>query len=304
VPLRTIRSLGEHHLLRTVGACRDARVNVSRRRRLRDAHRIQSSMEMPMPRRRRLMARAPLRMGMKLARLVTVDSMRVCEHDIVLLRYGVTIIGLLLYFARLCAPRLVTLGKGDPLIADAAVLRSLLPVVWFVPWIVPTAMYSLRSQFVRVLYYSLSSVHVILNRVRNLNETARIRLGVRDAPLALALHRDDHAQSRPTNSYTQWASQLSPHNATVFNTQRNRSFPHRSSSPRLFTNATTFLVALLFFTNCIRRAKHTLPHNPTTLRHLSRTTCPRHARSTRPAKTHANGVPFAYTRSGRHDTRR
>jgi len=170
-------------------------------------------------------------------------------------------------------------------------------------------MHSLRFQFVRVLYYSLSSVHVILtralaSRVRNLNETARIRLGVRDAPLALSLHRDDHAQPRPTNSYTQWASQHSPHNATVFSTQRNRSFPHRSCSPRLFTNATTILIALLFFTNYIRRAKHTLPHNPTTLRHLSRKTCPRHARSTRPAKTHANGVSFAYTRSGRHDTRR
>lgn len=55
---------------------------------------------------------------MKLARLVTVDSMKVCEHDIVLLRYGVTIVGLLLYFLRLCAARLVTLGKGESLVID------------------------------------------------------------------------------------------------------------------------------------------------------------------------------------------
>jgi hypothetical protein len=32
---------------------------------------------------------------------------------------------------------------------------------------------------------------------------------------------------------------------------------------------------------------HTLPHHPTTLRHLSRKTCPRHARGTQPAKAHA-----------------
>jgi hypothetical protein len=51
------------------------------------------------------MARVPLRMDMQLARLVTVDSTRVCEHDIVLSRYDVAIIGLLLYF--------VTLGKGE-----------------------------------------------------------------------------------------------------------------------------------------------------------------------------------------------
>ena len=77
---RTIRSLGERHLLRAVGVCRDARVNVNRRRRLKDARRIQSLMELRMSRRQRLMARAPSRMGMKLARLVTVDSTRVCEQ--------------------------------------------------------------------------------------------------------------------------------------------------------------------------------------------------------------------------------
>src|SRR6266478_6191603 len=84
--LRTIKSLENHHRLKAVGPYRDARVNASRRRRLRDAHRIRSWMNLQMPRRRRLMARARLRMGMLLARLVTVDSTRVCEHDIVLLR--------------------------------------------------------------------------------------------------------------------------------------------------------------------------------------------------------------------------
>jgi hypothetical protein len=126
-----------------VGPCRDAQVTVSRRRRLRDAHRIQSVMELRMPRRRRQMARAPLRMGMMLARLLTVDSTRVCEHEIVLLRYGVTIIGLLLYLARLCAPRLVKLGKGESLIPDATVFaRIFLPVLRFVPWSFPTAVHT------------------------------------------------------------------------------------------------------------------------------------------------------------------
>ena len=60
-------------------------------------------MELPMPMRRRLMAQAPLRMGMQLARLATVDSARVCKHDNVLSGYCVTIVGLLLYLAGLCA---------------------------------------------------------------------------------------------------------------------------------------------------------------------------------------------------------
>lgn len=133
------------------------------------------------------------------------------------------------------------------------------------------------------------------------------RLGVRDPSVrqfALALHRDDHAQRPPTNSHIQWASHLSPNNATVFNPQRNRGFPHRSCPSHLPTKATTFFVVGLIFSNCIRRTMHTLPRNPTALRHLSRKTCPRHARGTRPAKTHANGVSFAYTRSSWHDTRR
>jgi hypothetical protein len=158
-----------------------------------------------------------------------------------------------------------------------------------------------------ILFCKFCSYNIDRSTCKNRDGEPMRRLGfgpVRDAPVALALHHDDHAQPRPTNSHTQWASQLSPHNATVFSSQRNRSFPHRGCPPRLSTNPTTFLVVLLFFTNRIRRATHTLPHNPTTLRHLSRKTCPRHARSTRPAKTHANGVSFAYTRSGRHDTRR
>jgi hypothetical protein len=91
-----------------------------------------------MPRRQRLMAQAPLRMGMQLARLATVDSARVCEPEIVLLRYCVTIVGLLLYLARLCAPCLVTLGKGELLIRDAAVF----PVVLSGPCTVRTAVRS------------------------------------------------------------------------------------------------------------------------------------------------------------------
>jgi len=134
-----IRSLGEHHLLRAMGPCRDARVNVSRRRRLRDAHRIQPSTGLPMPRRRRLMARAPLRMGMKLERLLTVDSMRVCEHDIV--------------FTMQChynwatvVPCVVTVGERGSLIPDAAVL----------PYIgLYHRLDSLRFEIVRVLYYTV-----------------------------------------------------------------------------------------------------------------------------------------------------
>jgi hypothetical protein len=66
---------------------------------------------------------------------VTVDSARVCEHDIVPSRCDVTI-GLLLYRK----------GGGD-LDPDVAVM----PVVRFVRWTVLTAVHSLRFQFVRVL---------------------------------------------------------------------------------------------------------------------------------------------------------
>jgi hypothetical protein len=70
-------------------------------------------MELQMPRRRKLMARAPLKMGMQPARLATVDSARVCEQDIVRLLYCVTIVGLLLlYLVRLRAVS-CDVGEGE-----------------------------------------------------------------------------------------------------------------------------------------------------------------------------------------------
>jgi hypothetical protein len=75
---RTIKSLGERHRLKTVGPYRDARVSASRKRRLRDVHRIQLWRELWTPRRQKRMGRGRLRMGIYL--VGTADSVRVCEQ--------------------------------------------------------------------------------------------------------------------------------------------------------------------------------------------------------------------------------